>query len=168
MTASEIKELWIGDKIRSSKSGLSGRFGGLNDSGMVRMNAGHKIILVPTKFVELVQQEDVEEESLVFEDQSQTSSEHTEHTRSELDLHIEVLRPDLLNALPERIVDVQIRAFENYLEKAIEKNLRQILVIHGRGQGVLRHHIHKSLESRKEVFQFRLLNNDGATEIILY
>jgi len=167
MTISEIRELWIGDKIRSSKSGVSGRFEGLHDSGKVRMNVAHKIILVPVKYVELVQQDDTEEESLVFEDSSPEVLIPMELTNSEIDLHIEVLRPDLLNALAERIVDVQIRAYENFLEKAIENKLKRALIIHGRGQGVLRHHIHKSLESRKEVLQFRLINNDGATEIIL-
>ena len=88
--------------------------------------------------------------------------------KEELDLHIEKLRPDLVNALPERILDIQLKSFDTFLNSARDTRQYKVLVIHGRGAGVLRQHIHESLRLDKTVREFRLVNNDGATEVFLY
>ena len=166
MKKSEINTLWVGDRLKSVKSGIIGRFEGVDaKTGKLRIKSNQKIYLIPHQNLELIDEEEPE----------QVNHEFTHHPEEQavvfdtdvIDLHIEKLRPDLQNSLPERIVDIQLKTFTDFLSHAKESKKRYITVIHGRGAGVLRQHIHEILKSDKEVFQYNLINNDGATEVFL-
>ncbi len=88
-----------------------------------------------------------------------------------IDLHIEKLHKNFSQLQPGEILQIQLRQFRNYLEKAIQHNLYKIYVVHGLGKGVLKNEIKKILAEYPEVESY---NNDynprfgfGATEIFI-
>lgn len=167
MNTEEINKLWIGDRIRSGKSGREGLFEGRHPSGKIRMKTAQGVVLVPARYLELVNEEEEEDEGVIDEIRENPPREPFSLLNDELDLHIEILRPDLVNALPERILDVQLRAFDRFMDESRQRNRSKVCVIHGKGAGVLRQHIHQSLSSDPSVQEYRLINNGGATEIYL-
>ncbi len=89
----------------------------------------------------------------------------------EIDLHIEKLAGDHARLNPGDILNIQVRAFQQALERAIVHRADRLYAIHGIGTGKLKNEIHRLLKTYKEIRSF---NNDyhprygyGATEIIL-
>ena len=66
-----------------------------------------------------------------------------------------------------RILDFQIEKARQFVEYAIENNRSKILIIHGKGSGVLKS---ETLEMLKDFYKVRYTfdkNDGGATEIWL-
>lgn len=90
---------------------------------------------------------------------------------NEVDLHIEKLRDDHHLMSSATILNIQLDHFKKALEAAIVHQLPEITFIHGTGNGILKHEIHKLLgknnkiqtfmDARKEKFGY------GATKVIL-
>ncbi len=88
----------------------------------------------------------------------------------EVDLHIEKLRDDHQFLSESEMLEIQLAYFNQVLDAAIVNQMPKIVIIHGVGNGTLRHHIHKIIskhpqvrtfmDARKEKFGF------GATEIV--
>ncbi len=93
------------------------------------------------------------------------------HFSNEIDLHIEKLIKPGNRPGNQHILDIQIRAFERYLNRAILLQIPIIYIIHGEGKGILRDHIHRIL--REDYPDFEFVNQYhhkygfGATEIRL-
>ena len=70
-----------------------------------------------------------------------------------------------------QILNIQMSHFKSFLNRSIAKKLRKIIVIHGVGEGVLRHEIRKELDIYHPSFEFQDASYDefgyGATEIRL-
>lgn len=158
-----LDDLWIGDSIRSKKSGRRGTFEGIHASGKARLKSAGKIYLVLPKDIELFEAQD-EEEEILFNDEVQ--DEVIDYGYS-IDLHIEKLRPELENAVPERIIDIQIKSLISFIEDVIQSRKLQVTIIHGKGTGVLRQSVHQILQSYQEVKHFELINQGGATLVRL-
>ncbi len=86
-------------------------------------------------------------------------------------MHIEKLRDDYQFLSSAEILNIQMDCFRNALDAAIVHQYADIVFIHGVGNGVLKHEIHKNLsrnnriktfmDARKEKFGY------GATKVIL-
>lgn len=89
---------------------------------------------------------------------------------SVVDLHIEALTPqhDALQAGEK--LEMQLRHFEQSLDKALVCGMQEITFIHGVGNGTLRHQIHKQLSQRAEQLTFKDAQKEkfgyGATKVI--
>jgi len=88
-----------------------------------------------------------------------------------IDLHADKLLPNVRNMEPGEILQFQLRAFTQFLEKAIRLRMHKIYAVHGLGTGRLKQEIEIILDDYPEVTSY---NNDytarfgfGATEIIL-
>ena len=89
----------------------------------------------------------------------------------EIDLHIEKLREDYQFLNSSEILKTQLDRFQKTLDAAIVHQLPSVVFIHGVGNGILRHEIHKVagkhpqvktfMDARKEKFGY------GATEVFL-
>lgn len=156
-------DLWVGERLKVTKSGRIGIFEGVNKNGKIRLKVGDKIFLHYPENLEIAPEEKVVPQLKFNEDSSVPVYSIVERT---IDLHIEKLNPRLQHALPDRIIDFQISSFENYLEQCITARRYDALIIHGRGSGVLRNSIHTLLRTNKNVRYFHLVNNDGATEVL--
>ena len=70
-----------------------------------------------------------------------------------------------------QILNIQMSHFKSFLNHSIAKKSRKIVVIHGVGEGVLRHEIRKELDIYHPNFEFHDASYDefgyGATEIRL-
>jgi hypothetical protein len=90
---------------------------------------------------------------------------------SEVDLHIEKLRDDYQFIGSTEIQRIQLEHFKKALDAAIVHQLPEITFIHGAGNGILKHELHKQLgkhpkvqtfmDARKEKFGY------GATKVLL-
>jgi len=93
------------------------------------------------------------------------------HMPDFIDLHAEKLIPGYEQMSATEILDMQLRAFRQFLETAIRFRLHKIYAVHGIGKGILKNEIAKLLEAYPGVDSF---NNHyhtrfghGATEIWL-
>ena len=89
--------------------------------------------------------------------------------RSVVDLHIDKITDHWKDLSNFEILEMQLNAFEKYYELALAHHQKDLIVIHGVGEGRLRDEIHESLRLKKEVKsfvnQFHPLYGFGATEI---
>lgn len=71
-----------------------------------------------------------------------------------IDLHIEKLSKDSLAMSNAQMLDLQLKTFEKHLEAAIASGSDEVTFIHGVGNGILRHEIHRRLSQHKFVKYF--------------
>ncbi len=161
------KELWIGDLLKVIKSGKIGKFEGVKEDGRFRVRLGDKVILIKDIYLEKI--DEATRVKKEFEIREDVLKEKLGYKKTEqvIDLHIEKLNPNLLNSVPERIIDFQLKTFENYIENALKDRLHTFTIIHGKGTGVLKTSIQTFLNSVEEVNHFHLINNGGATEVFM-
>lgn len=157
------EDLWVGDWVTILSSGRTGTFVGVKEDGRLRIKVDDKVILCKETNLELAPEEKHEKVFIIDETSSQKSSFKV--LPSTIDLHIEKLNPHLVNALPERIADFQLKSFENYIHRCIEMKRKTTIIIHGKGRGELKTAIHTMLSSLGEVHHFQLIHNSGATEV---
>ncbi|MBA3647838.1 MAG: DUF2027 domain-containing protein [Chitinophagales bacterium] len=127
---------------------------------------------------EIIKKEEVEDiffDPEILKQLMSTSAESKDHeispAVSEVDLHIEELVHDHALMPNSDKIQVQLRTFEQTLERAIANHANKLYIIHGVGSGKLKNEIHRLLKTYREVKSF---NNDyhpkygyGATEIFL-
>ncbi|HEY0244584.1 MAG TPA: Smr/MutS family protein [Mucilaginibacter sp.] len=89
----------------------------------------------------------------------------------EVDLHIEKLRNDHLFLNGAEILKIQIDHFNKALDAAIVNQLPDITFIHGAGNGILKHELHKLLSKNNRIQTFMDARKEkfgyGATKVIL-
>ncbi len=102
-----------------------------------------------------------------------TAEEKTtvEKPSKEVDLHIEKLREDYQFINSSEILNIQLTHFNKSLDAAIVHQLPEIIFIHGSGNGILRHEIHKLLSKHQKIETFIDARKErfgyGATTVIL-
>lgn len=89
----------------------------------------------------------------------------------EVDLHIEKLRDDYQFLNSTEIQKIQLEHFNKALDSAIVHQLHDVVFIHGAGNGILRHEIHKALSKHPKVQTFMDALKEkfgyGATRVVL-
>jgi hypothetical protein len=90
---------------------------------------------------------------------------------SELDLHIEKLRDDYQFLSSSEILNIQTEHFKKALDAAIVHQMPDITFIHGTGNGILKHELHKLLSKHPKVQTFMDARKEkfgyGATKVVL-
>ncbi len=160
-----LEELWVGDGVKIVSSGRIGTFEGIHQNGKARIKSQGKIYLASAVNLELYEIKTNAPQVFFSEEKPKTKQSFIEFSDS-IDLHIEKLKPSLENGLPERIVDIQVKAFMNYLDSARTLNKSLVVIIHGKGAGVLKQIVQSTLKGDSKVFSFRDINNGGATEVV--
>lgn len=183
----------IGDKVRFLNSDGHGIIIKILDSERVELenNFGFQEEYKISDIVPERNQEDYETENLAFDDEvkSKINAEKTNKKnfdlkrkfrhlekygskeRVVLDLHVENLIDSHHGLSNSAILKIQMTNFKDFLNKSIDKKQRKIVVIHGVGEGVLRHEIRKELDIYYPYFEYFDASYDefgyGATEIRL-
>ena len=183
----------IGDKVRFLNSDGHGIIIKILDSQRVELenNFGFQEEYKISEIVPERNQEDYETENLAFDNEVKskinaekinkknfdlkTKFRHLEKYGSKervvLDLHIENLIDSHQGLSNSAILKIQMTNFKDFLNKSIYKKQRKIVVIHGVGEGVLRHEIRKELDIYHPYFEYFDASYDefgyGATEIRL-
>lgn len=127
-----------------------------DEDGFLRQYPFHKIVLQqPKKDYKI-------EADLILKDApiqpliaKNTMVRNKAAVRTEIDLHIEELMDYTTHLSNFEIVQIQMTACRSFVEDALAARLKKIVVIHGKGQGVLKSEIHQYLD--------RLANNKGIT-----
>lgn len=92
----------------------------------------------------------------------------------EIDLHIEDLLDDHIGLSNFEIMQIQMQACRMFIEKALRLNAKKAVLIHGKGEGVLKHEIYNYLDRLENTKHIRIEYNDasytnygkdGATEV---
>ncbi len=87
-----------------------------------------------------------------------------------LDLHLEALVDDPSRVPKDKVLSTQLQAFDLYMDQALRLDVKQVYVIHGLGDGVLKAAVHERLKHVPFVRKFH--NNYhprygyGATEVL--
>ncbi len=93
-----------------------------------------------------------------------------EKPAAEVDLHIEKLRDDYQLLKNSEIMDIQLSRFHKALDAAIVHQLPDMVFIHGAGNGILKHELHKALSKHPKVKTFMDAHKEkfgyGATKVI--
>ena len=104
--------------------------------------------------------------------QSKPSSRKTKRNAQywEVDLHIETILERYQHWPNYEIVQLQLKKCKNAIERAIQKKVYKLTIVHGKGSGVLREEVHQllnnySVEIRDSKFQEY---GGGATEVFFY
>lgn len=94
-----------------------------------------------------------------------------EKPATEVDLHIEKLRNDHQFLSNAEMLNIQLEYFKKTLDAAIVHQLPEMIFIHGTGNGVLKHELHKLLSKNNKVKTFIDARKEkfgyGATKVIL-
>lgn len=88
-----------------------------------------------------------------------------------VDLHFEQLSVYDKNTSSQEMLKLQLDHFQNSLDAAISHGMEKIVFIHGVGNGILRHEIHKKISKNPYIRTFKDAGKDrfgyGATEVFL-
>lgn len=88
----------------------------------------------------------------------------------EVDLHIETILDRYNHLTNYEIVQLQIKKCKNTVERAIQRKVYKLVIIHGKGSGVLREEVHQLLKNYSvEIRDFRFQDfGGGATEVFFF
>ncbi len=88
----------------------------------------------------------------------------------EIDLHIEQLAQNHTQLGPSQIIQIQLRAMEQFVNEAFEIGMDSVFLIHGVGKGYLRNAIHKRLKYHPHILsvknEYHSKYGHGASEVI--
>ena len=85
----------------------------------------------------------------------------------EIDIHIEKLLDNFHHMSNHEIVNYQLDKCENIIHKALKSKIHKLVIIHGKGQGVLRREVHNLLYSFRLDFKDAdyMRYSGGATDV---
>lgn len=161
-----LNDLWVGDYVKLIKSGRIGRFHASSDNGKIKAKLENdKIVNTTISNIEKMPDDYLPEIPKLTSKRTKPSSK-TKPISDTIDLHYEVLFSNQLQTKPERILQLQIGAAKEFIESAIANKLYRIVIIHGKGEGILKSEILHLLTFYDEI-NYRLeINQGGATEVI--
>ncbi len=73
----------------------------------------------------------------------------------EIDLHIHALLDKYNNMTPKEILDYQMDVFRKEMKKAIAEHVKNIVFIHGKGNGSLKSELRRELQHKYRKYQFQ-------------
>ncbi len=168
MDHSALKDLWIGDMVRVTKTGAIAKFEGETGGKAKILLDGHHILLEACEIV--VHNEPETEESLVqllgIEEQKTTEKKRPSMVNV-LDLHLEKLSGYTQNS-GLVILDYQLKECRKFLEEVIARRYLSATIIHGKGEGILRDQVIQLLKEFPQVRNHFPKNHGGALELLLF
>ncbi len=85
----------------------------------------------------------------------------TEKVDVVVDLHIQALTPLWQQLTQDEILPIQIRHFEQCLERAIAAQMKEIIFIHGIGNGILKRELYRRLKAHPVVRGYEVPENSN-------
>lgn len=156
----DVDDLWIGDFVMIKSKRVIGQFEGRQGNKIIVNIGGIKMKCT------LNDLDHAEDPYLKMKDETPEEvlekKDNYNFEGNKIDLHIEVLNQNMVDALPERIRDYQIEQCMAFLIYAKKKRYATIEIIHGKGTGLLRKEIHHILKLDPGI-QFILEKNDGGS-----
>jgi len=165
-----MNDFWIGDWVKDPKTGEFGTYEGLeNEKALVKINDEichiplNRLVLISDKEVEAIR---MNERTAISDHSGDGEVEKIAMFQETLDLHIEKLAPHLKNSRTELILNKQLKAANDHIVQAISRRQHRIVLIHGKGKGVLKMEIEHLLDDFEEVFFRNPVHDGGAIEAL--
>lgn len=160
----KLKDLWIGEDLKLKSNQKTGKFEGIGAQNHAFVKIDGKMHLIEAKDLEVYTPPKEDQELELDPELPKPNSSVFEN---KIDLHIDKLNPDLVNAEPTRILAFQTASVSSFIEEAIERRQYTVSIIHGIGTGQLKSEVHHILNGYKQVSHYQLINQGGATEVLL-
>lgn len=168
-------DLWIGDHVRLRSSDRLGIYLGKASDGRARININGKIIITKESNLEILPEkeqffdidaflkdEDIKASKVVEQEGQKKAKLH-----NTLDLHIEVLAPDMKHLPSGQILSFQVERCRSFIEQNLLHGTTHITIIHGKGQGVLKAAIEALLTEFHQTKLTASKNHGGALDVWL-
>lgn len=159
-----MHDYWIGDPVWIASLQKKGTFEGERDGMAIVKVQGLKHVLSFSDISLLPDDEDEIDLSDLTEEPKK-SRKYAFDVPDTIDLHIEELNPQLTYAEPAQILAHQRSRLKDFLATAIEHHLRQVNIIHGVGEGVLRSEVLHLLKDFPEVRRIEHEAHGGAMTV---
>lgn len=150
----------------------------VDEDGFTREYPFDKLVpFKPEKKYNLGDDLDDKEAKLLLKSKVKKSSLEKRFSPHEIDLHYESLTESLTIKSNHEILQKQLTACRSFVQKSMRNKLKRIVIIHGKGEGVLKSEIHLYLTRLNSEQGVRLDFHDapyheygmgGATEVIFY
>ncbi len=167
------------DTIKGKVVEIGAQFVKIEDEdGFVRKYPPNKLVLQPKSKDYSTEIEPTEKDLIELPISSIPNIQTTpSFSIPEIDLHIEELRERHSHLTNYEIVQIQMTACRMFVSNALNSKHKKIVIIHGKGEGVLKSEIHTYLDKlandrlinlKYSDASFQRYGNGGATEIIFY
>jgi len=124
----------------------------LNKSGyLIKLNSINKEKVDPKP----IDASFLKEKMLESAETPEAGFQNNQAARKEVDLHIEAIRNNYETIPKNEILLIQLSEFEQKLNQGIAAGLDEMTFIHGVGNGVLKHNIHKILSQHDHIKYFK-------------
>ena len=163
-----LDELWIGDKVWVCSKQVPATFEGIVDPDRAKIKIGSKYIVIAKSDLDYFHEQDgfnAEEPDPVI----RTTPFDRAKFSTTLDLHAEKLNLGSRDLEPQKILSKQLKTCRTFLEKAIQRRVPRVIIIHGKGKGILKHEVGLLLEEFPEVsFTFPVHQGGGLEVLLVY
>jgi DNA-nicking Smr family endonuclease len=162
-----LSELWIGDPVWIRSKAVKGIFEGIVDENKAKIKAQGAYFIVDAFDISLFHEKAITEEP---EDHHLNQVKKTKEWSSfetTLDLHTEKLELSEADLISSQILDIQIRRCRSFIKKAIELKISRIIIIHGKGKGILKEEIQHLVSEFPEVSFTFPVHQEGGLEVLL-
>jgi len=158
-------EMWVGDLLQVIPTGIVGKYES-HRGDIVTLNCkGTKVVANKTD-IRTWKQPKVTQE-LTFDDELAPQNDKGGKLQETIDLHINILAPHMQHQSQARILDFQIEKAREFVQTALDNKRFNLLIIHGKGTGVLKAEIQHMLKDFNKVRYTFDKNKGGATEVWL-
>ena len=160
----DLKELWIGDRLKVFSTGCTGTFEGIfQNKAMVKIDGQ----IAYFRHDELEIMKDQVADHVGFEEVHLSTGEIRETFDPVIDLHLETW-PDVQISNWPHPLDFQKSKCRAFIERAIAGKMTKVTIIHGVGEGVLQSAVLGIVDRFTEVQQTISVNQGGAIEIYFH
>lgn len=159
-----MHDYWIGDHVWIASLQQEGIFEG-KQGDLAIVKVGQEKNLFPFSDITIVQDEEVDFKLQELGIQTKTRPKSAFEFPESIDLHIEDLNPNLINSEPALILSHQRSRLKDFVRSAIDHHRGYIIIIHGKGEGVLRSEVLKILHEFSEVKGVEHEPHGGAVKV---
>ena len=158
-------DFWIGENVRIISRGERGKVSAIEKNGLIKVrltDSGTEVEAFPED-LEIVA-EKPKSKKINFSEKAYRIDEAAGFN-PEIDLHMENLKD--YNPLTWKADELsfQKNTCSKFLKKALRLRVPRVLIIHGKGDGVLKSCVEDLLDKINEVEHTNISNNGGATEV---
>jgi len=167
MSQINFNDLWIGDLVWSDSFQRNVKWEGMAGNNSAQVQFLGVVRTVPLSDLSVAHEVPKKEHPLLEDNPPKSTPHQLPPKSTSIDLHIEILNPDIQHERAEVILEHQLKMCRKFIEDAILRRQSIITIIHGKGEGILRLEVANLLKDYKEFHYSIPTNNNGASEVWL-
>jgi len=152
--------------VRLLDTQVVGKYEGVTHDGNLKINIGENIIYTTLDNIMVIDQPELEQGIQEYNHDTSSIEKQLEFKNS-IDLHMEILAPEIQLSSPSRVLSFQVDACRKFIDDAIANKSKVIHIIHGKGEGILKQEVKHLLESNDKIKFIISSKSGGAVEVWL-